>query len=216
MFATRRTILLSTGLLATGATALLSACQQGDATASNSSDMTIGGANARVHLIEYASVTCSHCREFHETAWPRLRENYIDNNRIKFTFREFPTPPAPVAVAGFQLARCGGADAQTYFTRIEVLFTQQQNILGSGSMQGVRDALIDIGRAAGLSEEQVATCISDQAAPARIQAVVQEGMDRFSISGTPSFVLNDRPLTDPSVVTYEGLSAALDAALAAR
>ena len=84
-------------------------------------DMTIGAANAPASLIEYASVTCPHCREFYETVWADLKRNYIDTGKLRYTFREYPTPPAAVAVAGFQLARCGGASPEQYITRVGVL-----------------------------------------------------------------------------------------------
>src|SRR5262249_50923061 len=88
----------------------LSACNgSGGSAASSASDMTIGSASAPAKLIEYASVTCPHCREFHATVWDQLKTNYIDTGKVQFTFREFPTPPPQVAVAGFQIARCGGA-----------------------------------------------------------------------------------------------------------
>ncbi|MGE0044824.1 MAG: thioredoxin domain-containing protein [Hyphomonadaceae bacterium] len=209
MFVSRRSLLVMTG-----AAAALAACEQGGASAQNSgSDMSIGNLDSRVHLIEYASTTCPHCAQFHETVFPTIKSNYIDTNRIRFTFREFPTPPAPVAVAGFQLARCGGADANTYMTRIGVLFQQQRAILQTGTMGGVRDALLAIGRGAGLSDDQVMACITDQTAPPRIQQTVQDAVDRYNVSGTPALILNER-LLPASETTLEALSAALDRALA--
>lgn len=207
MLASRRTLLLLT------AAALMGACQSDDATPSSEADMTIGAADAPIHLIEYASTTCPHCAAFHEEVWPQLKAHYIDVRKVRFTFREMATAPAPVAVAGFQLARCGGADADTYLTRVGVLFEQQRNILSTGSMQGVRDALVNIGRAAGLSEEQVMACITDEAGAERIRRSA-EGAESIGITGTPGFVVNGERIDDPAVVTYEGLSRILDARLA--
>jgi protein-disulfide isomerase len=209
MFATRRTL-----ILLAGAAALTTACQQGKTVATSASDMTIGAADAPVHLIEYASATCPHCAEFHETVWPTLKSRYIDTGKVRFTFREMATPPAPVAVAGFQLARCGGADADAYFTRVGVLFAQQRNILSGGTMQSVRDALVNIGRSANLSEEQVMACITDEAGAERVRASAEEAAERFDVTGTPSFILDGVKVEDPAMTTVEGLVRILDAKVA--
>lgn len=174
----------------------------------------LGDAAAPVEIVEYASTTCPHCAEFHEAVWDQLKTNYIDTGKVRFIFREFPTPPAQVAVAGFQLARCNGATPEQYFTRVGVLFEQQRSILSGGTMDSVRQSLIQIGAAAGLSEAQVMDCITDEAGAERIQATVESGTREFDITGTPTLILNGEKLTDPSTMTYEGLARAIDAAIA--
>ena len=209
----RRNLLLGASALALGG---LAGCGGANGQASASpDDMGIGDANAPVTLIEYASVTCSHCRDFHEAVWPDLKANYIDTGKIRFIFREYPTAPPAVAVAGFQVARCGGATPEQYLTRVGVLFDQQQAIFASGTMEGVRQKFVEIGAGAGLSEAQVMECISDPTGAERIRRTVETAEREFAISGTPTFILNGEKLTDPSVTTYEGLSRALDAAIAA-
>jgi protein-disulfide isomerase len=204
-----------------GASALallgLSACDGANGQAgANPDDMALGDANAPVTLIEYASVTCSHCRDFHETVWGPLKTNYINTGKVRFVFREFPTPPAQVAVAGFQVARCGGASSEQYFTRVGVLFEQQRAIFASGSMEGVRQKLVEIGAGAGLSEQQVMECITDEAGADRIRRTVEAANRDFEITGTPTLILNGEKLTGADAVTYEGLSRLIDAAIAER
>jgi protein-disulfide isomerase len=208
----RRTLLLGTA-----AVALLAGCNGAGDAAISAEDMALGAENAPVTLIEYASVTCPHCREFHERVWANLKEHYIDTGKVRFVFREFPTSPAQVAVAGFQLARCGGASAEDYFTRLDVLFEQQNNIFtameASGS-EGVRSKLIEIGASTNLSAEQVTACISDEAGAERIRQTVDAARTQFDVSGTPTLILNGVKLTDPAALSYEGLSRAIDAAIA--
>lgn len=201
-------------LLLLSSAALLAACNGAGDSAAAEGEMAIGSADAPATLIEYASTTCPHCAQFHAAVFDQLKENYIDTGKLRFIFREFPTPPPQVAVAGFQLARCGGADAETYLTRVGVLFEQQRAIFESGTMEGVRSKLIEIGRAANLSEEQIMACISDPAGQERIQQTVAEGQRQFDITGTPTLILNGQKLTDSSALTYEGLARAIDAAIA--
>jgi protein-disulfide isomerase len=204
-------------LILTGA-ALLAGCgaANGGASAPSPDDMAIGAENAPATLIEFASTTCPHCREFHETAWDELKANYIDTGKLRFIFREFPTPPVQVAVAGFQVARCGGATSEQYMTRMGVLFEQQQAMFATGTTDGVRQKLIEIGRLSNLSEQQVLACIADEAGPARIRRVVEAAQQEFDVAGTPTLVLNGTKLTDPAALTYAGLSRLIDAAIAGR
>jgi len=209
----RRTLLLGASAMALAGT--LAACNGGgNGGALTEDDIVLGDANAPVTLIEYASATCPHCAEFHEAVFEQLKTNYIDTGKLKYVFREYPTAPAPVAVAGFQLARCGGASADQYFTRLGELFRQQRAMFASGTMEGVRQKFIEIGGAAGLSEQQVVDCITDEAGAERIRRIVEAGNREFNITGTPTLILNGTKLEDPSAVTYEGLSRLIDAELA--
>lgn len=202
-------------LLGACSVALLAACNDsGNGAAIGDDDMVLGSADAPVTLIEYASSTCPHCADFHAEVFEQLRTNYIDTGKVRYVFREYPTAPAPVAVAGFQLARCGGASPEQYFTRLGELFRQQRAMFASGTMEGVRAKFVEIGAAAGLNQEQVMQCITDEAGAERITRIVEAGNRDFGITGTPTFVLNGRKVEDPSVVTYEGLSRLIEAELA--
>ncbi|HWA01088.1 MAG TPA: thioredoxin domain-containing protein [Caulobacterales bacterium] len=220
MFTVQRRGLLLAGsaALIVGASAGLSGCNGSKSGAGPSpDDMSIGDPNAPAKLIEYASLTCPHCADFEREVFVQIKANYIDTGKCYFTLREFPAPAAlaPIAVAEFQLARCGGADANTYFTRVNALFSQREAILATGTMEGVRQKLIEFGASANLSEQQVMACITDEAGPQRVQRIVDAGERDFQITGTPTFILNGKKVEDPAVTTYEGLSRLLDAAIAA-
>lgn len=206
-------------LMGVAAASLLAACNPAGANGgAQPDDMVLGQANAPATLIEYASSTCPHCAHFHETVFAQLKANYIDTGKIKYVFREYPTPPEAIAVAGFQVARCGGATPEQYMNRVGELFRQQRDIfqaLQAGSGDGVRAKLVAIGGSAGLSEDQVMQCINDQAGVARVRRTVETGNSQFQITGTPTLILNGRKLEDPSAVTYEGLSHIIDQELAA-
>ncbi len=201
----RRGLIMGASALALGAS--LGACDSAGGGAVTADDMVLGNANAPVTLVEYASTTCPHCAEFHETIWPELKSTFVDTGRVRFVFREFPTPPAAIAVAGFQLARCGGASPEQYFTRVGELFRQQQTMFASGTLEGVRAKLIEIGGAAGLSEQQVLECISDEGGAERVRRIVESA---DNVTGTPTFIINGTKFEQAP--TYENLSRALEAA----
>src|SRR5215218_7897862 len=83
-------------------------------------DVALGPADAKVTIVEYASMTCSHCAAFHNETFPELKKRYIDTGKVRFILREFPLDP--LATAGFMLARCDGESK--YYPVTDLLFDQ--------------------------------------------------------------------------------------------
>ena len=113
-------------LAATGASAETNGSQpQGAASALMAPgplpDIVEGSAAAPATIIEYASMTCSHCAAFHKSVWPALKAKYIETGKAKFILREFPLDP--LATAAFMLARCAGPEKRDAF--ISRLFDDQ-------------------------------------------------------------------------------------------
>lgn len=173
-------------LLALGASALaLAACNGGGATVT-ADDMSMGDANAKVTVVEYASLACGHCAEWNKTVFPEFKAKYIDTGKVRYVFREFITAPPQLAVAGTLLARCAGKDK--YFTVIDAVFHGQEEIFRTGDIRGV---LLPIAQSAGLSEEAFMTCVSDEKAINALNDKVQKYAKDAKIEGTPTFFFND-------------------------
>ena len=191
---------------------LVASCGGGGANAPADGDMSMGAAEgAKVTVVEYASVTCHVCANWHNAFWEEFKTKYVDTNKVRFVFREIPTPPAPVAVAGFQIARCAGDDK--YFDVVHALMESQGEWQTGGNP---RDTLFRIGNGAGLTNSQIETCIKDpesiKAADARARAAVSAG-----VQGTPSFFVNGRQIISPgseSGPTLNDISAAIEEELA--
>jgi len=196
----RRLLLIA----AAGASLALAGCNKGSGAtgAVSGEDMSLGDPNAKVKVVEYASVTCSHCAAFNENVFPAFRAQYIDTGKVHYTFREFLTPPEQVAAAGFLVARCAGKDK--YFTVIDALFRGQQEMFQSGDMRG---GLLRVAQSAGMTEEQFNACVQDEAAlkalNARVERAIQDG-----ISATPTFVINGKKVKEGEITLAE-LSAAV-------
>ena len=169
-------------------------------------DMSVGaGADAKVTVVEYASVTCGHCAVWNEEVWPEIKTKYVDNNKIRFVFREFPTPPQDIAVAGFLIARCAGPDK--YFDVVhDIMASQKEWAAGVPP----RTTLFRAAAAAGLSQEQTEACIRDKAAIEEMSNRIKAGIDA-GVNSTPTFIVNGAKVTDTSL---SGLSQAIDAELA--
>jgi protein-disulfide isomerase len=147
-------------------------------------DKAIGAENAPVTIVEYASVTCPHCASFHRDTYPTLKSKYIDAGKVRLIFREFPTQPAQVAIAGFMLARCSG---DKYFPMLEAIFEQQQSWA-----QDPYNGFLRIARQAGFSQESFETCLKDGKLAEEIQGVAVRGNQEFKVESTPTFFINGK------------------------
>jgi protein-disulfide isomerase len=150
-------------------------------------DMVLGADNAPVTIIEYASMTCSHCAEFHNKTYPKLKERYIDTGKVRFIMREFPLDP--LAAGAFMLARCAGKDDKNkYFAMVETLFHQQRDWL----VQRPLDPLKAIAKQAGFSEQTFEQCLANQQVLNGIEQVRQRAAEKLGVNSTPTFFINGK------------------------
>ncbi len=163
-------------------------------------DMALGSEDAKVTIVEYASMTCPHCAHFAETTFPELKTKYIDTGKVRFIFREFPFDPR--AEAGFMLARCAG---DNYFPMVDVLFKQQQSWASSDN---VKDAMFQLSKLAGFTQESFNACLTDQALLDQVRAVQKRGSDEFKVDSTPTFFINGK--TYKGALSIEEMSAIID------
>lgn len=171
-------------------------------------EMIEGNPDSPVELIEYASFTCGHCRNFHADQYQKLRADYIDTGKIRFVYREvfFDRP----GLWASMIARCGGQ--MRYFGMVEMLFENQRDWIGDGEPAGIAQRLRDLGKTAALDEETLDACMEDAG---KAQALVDwftENAERDQINATPTLILNG---TKHSNMSYPALSKLLDEALAA-
>jgi protein-disulfide isomerase len=168
---------------------LLAACGQGGGGAQvGAEEMSLGKADAPVTVIEYASVTCPHCAAFNEQVYPDFKAKYIDTGQVRYVFREYLTGPVPIAMAGFLIARCAGKDK--YFGVIDALFRSQAEMVQSDP----RSVLFRVGNSAGLTNEQITACVSDQEQITALEGRVKKAVEQDKIMATPSFIINGKKL----------------------
>ena len=165
-------------------------------------DMSMGPADAKVTLIEYASASCPHCAAFHNETFGALKKEYIDTNKIRFVFREFPHNDA--ALAAFMLARSVPKDA--YFPMIDIFFKTQDVWL-----QNPREGLFNIAKQAGFTQEAFDKVITDKALAKSILDI-RDKAESFGVTGIPTFFLNGEELKGEQKI--ETLRAKIDPLLA--
>ena len=153
-------------------------------------EISIGKSNAKITIIEYASMSCGHCGFFHREILPKLKSKYIDTGIARFVVREFPLNYTAIAVS--MLARCAGND-KTYGV-IAAMFDRQQQWLRRGD---VRDDLRGIMSEFGMTEETFKQCFANKALFHQIKEVRQRAIAAFGVRSTPTFFINGKPLVGP-------------------
>ena len=189
---------------AVGASLALAACNKGGGAAGAAQgDMSLGDPNAKVKMVEYASVTCSHCASFNNEVFPAFKAKYIDTGKVHYTLRELLTAPEPVSAAGFLLARCAGKEK--YFDVVDAIFRNQQDIVMGGDPRG---SLLRVAQSAGMTEAQFNTCVEDTSAMEALSKRVEQASGA-GVSSTPTFFVNGKKVKEGAATLAE-----LDAAVA--
>ncbi len=148
-------------------------------------DFFLGKADAPVTIVEYASLTCSHCARFHITTLPGLKKEFIDTGKARLVYRDFPLDN--VALAGSMIARCAGRER--YFGFIGVFFANQANWAKDSKPVA---ALGKLARLGGMSQGAVDACLKNQAVGDAVLKQRLEGEKVFKINSTPTLIVNGR------------------------
>src|SRR5947207_11910395 len=162
-------------------------------------DIALGPANANVTITEYASMTCPHCAAFTEKVFPKIKSEFIDSGKIRFVFREFPLDIK--AAAGSMLARCiAKDDAPKFFAVTDLLFKQQNDWV----TKNTTETLTRIGKQAGLTQQQVETCLKDQSLLDKIAADQKYASEVLKVDSTPTFFVNGEKIKgETSIEQFE-------------
>ncbi len=152
-------------------------------------DMALGSPKAKVQVVEYASLSCTHCAHWNNEVFPAFKTQFIDTGKVRYVFREFLTQPYQFAAAGYLLARRVGP--AKYFEVIDAVFKQQDAIYQSEDLWG---GLLKIGKSFGLTEAQFTAALQDKAALDAVNARVAKAAERDEIEATPTFFINGERL----------------------
>jgi protein-disulfide isomerase len=186
----------------------------------------MGNPEAKVKLVEYASITCPHCAEFTEKAADPLTNKYVKSGQVSWEYRPymlFPTDPGI-----FMLLRCQGANP--FFASTEQLYADQRN--WTEKLQSLSDqqqqqiqameagpraaALVQLTgtdqffRQRGMPESRIKSCLADPKALDQLVAVTDRG-NKEGVTGTPTFFLNGKVVE--GAASWEALEPALRGAV---
>jgi protein-disulfide isomerase len=155
-----------------------------------SAERSLGKADAPVTIIEYASLTCSHCADFYKNVFPQLEKDYIQTGKVRLIYRDFPTNEPAVEAAA--MARC--ASPMRYFPLLKAIYDKQNQVIAAAQRagrEGWRRELALIGMTAGLPPDLANACLSNETLLNEVIAGTVKAQSQWNITGTPTFILND-------------------------
>lgn len=152
-------------------------------------EIVLGKPKAPITIVEYYSMTCSHCADFDLDTLPQLRKNWIDTGKARFVFRDFPLDK--LALRGAMLGRCLAADKgpEAYARFIELLMKGQESWTTS---KEPFQALDSSARLAGMSKDKIEACVANKKLETYIFEQQLEAQKKYGIRSTPSFVINGK------------------------
>ena len=167
-----------------------------------SGEKVIGIDDAKVTIVEYASLTCPHCADFHEKVLPQIKAKYLDTGKAKLYFRGFALNPLDTAAQ--MLTLC--TPSEKYFPLQDAFFSTQKSWTTASDPVA---ALLQVSKQAGFTKETFEACLRNQKLLDEINASRDNGEKAFGITGTPTFFVNGVKLE--GAPTVESLSKLIDA-----
>jgi protein-disulfide isomerase len=168
-------------------------------------DRVLGSTNAKITVIEYASMTCPHCAEFHAGPFQMLKTEYIKTGKVRFIYRDFPLDQ--LALAAAMMARC--ASKERYYPIVDIIFRTQANW---AKQANPTDALSQIGLLSGISKKTYKACVGNKDIYEGVMKIRNDGEAKFDIQSTPTIIINGKPIKGH--LTAEKLRLTLDSELA--
>lgn len=169
-------------------------------------DREMGSKDAPVTVYDYSSLTCPHCANFHNDILPKVKENYIDNGKVRWVFRGFPLNEP--ALKGEMISRCAPKDQ--YSKLQDLMYKNQQRWAFAENPMSSLSMLV---RLAGITDDMFLSCVNNTDLQAALLKKYQEEGEKFKINSTPTFVFNDGERTVSGVGSYEGFAYDLDTIL---
>ncbi len=166
-------------------------------------EMALGDPAAPVSIVEYVSMTCSHCADFHADTFETLKTKYIDTGKVYFALREYPIDP--LALAAIVSARCAPQDQ--FFPIVEALFRDQSKW---AFVPKPAPALIAELEPFGFTKDSFEACLNNGDIVDGVNRIAQTAQQEFGVSGTPTFFVNgERHVGAMDFVALEALIAPL-------
>jgi protein-disulfide isomerase len=163
-----------------------------------------GKPNAKVTVVEYASLTCPHCAHFDVEYYPALKKDYIDTGKIKYIYRDYPLDARAMGAA--VIARC--VPNNRGMELIDILFKNQNTWAGA---QDPLPPLKMYAQMVGLSADGVEQCLKTQSILDNVSQVAETATSLYHVNATPTFLVGDDQVAGAD---YDALKAAIDKALA--
>ncbi len=162
----------------------------------------IGNTNAKISIIAFESMTCSHCADFHKNVFPKLKEEYLDTGIAKIEFRHFPLDIA--ALNASKISQCKNDGSSEI---LESLYANQQKWVRGNSIQEANKNLQKFLKEKGFNID-FDTCINNKEIEDFVLNDRIDGVKNFKVNATPTIIINDEKFE--KTLNYKNLKKALE------
>ena len=162
----------------------------------------VGNKNAKITIIAYESLTCSHCADFHKNVYPQLKKDYIDTGLVKIEFRHFP-----LDVAAFNASKISQCKSNESLKILNSLYSNQQAWVRGKNVEEINDNLKTFIKNQGFDLD-FEKCINDKKIEDYVLNDRIEGTKKFKVNATPTIIINNKKFEKP--LNYKNLKKSLE------
>ncbi len=145
-----------------------------------------GNENAKITIIAYESLTCSHCANFHRDVYPQLKKDYIDTGIAKIEFRHFP-----LDIAALNASKISQCDKNNSLEILEKLYSNQQAWVKGSTIEEINNNLKDLIQKEGFSLN-FEKCINNKKIEDFVLNDRIEGTKNYKVNATPTIIINNK------------------------
>tara|TARA_Y200000002_G_scaffold278760_1_gene232885 strand:- start:31 stop:609 length:579 start_codon:yes stop_codon:yes gene_type:complete len=164
--------------------------------------ITVGNKDAKITIIAFESLTCSHCANFHKNVYPELKKEYLDTGLAKIEFRHFP-----LDIAAFNASKVAQCNNDGNSDILESLYANQQKWVKGSSVEEANKNLQIFLKNEGFSID-FESCVNNKNIEDFVLNDRIEGAKNFKISSTPTIIINNKKFEKK--LNYKNLKKALE------
>ena len=161
-----------------------------------------GNKDAKITIIAYESLTCSHCADFHKNVYPQLKKDYIDTGLVKIEFRHFP-----LDVAAFNASKISQCKSNESLKILNSLYSNQQAWVRGKNVEEINDNLKTFIKNQGFDLD-FEKCINDKKIEDYVLNDRIEGTKKFKVNATPTIIINNEKFD--KTLNYKNLKKSLE------
>ena len=161
-----------------------------------------GNINAKITIIAYESLTCSHCADFHKDVYPQLKKDYIDTGLAKIEFRHFP-----LDIAAFNASKISQCNQDQSLKILKSLYSNQQAWVKGSTIKEINDNLKKFIEKEGFNIN-FEKCINNKEIEDFVLNDRIEGTKKFKVNATPTIIINNKKFEKS--LNYKNLKKSLE------
>ena len=161
-----------------------------------------GNENAKITIIAYESLTCSHCADFHKNVYPQLKKDYIDTGLAKIEFRHFP-----LDIAALNASKISQCKTDQSLEILESLYLNQQDWIKGNTAEALNNNLKNFIKNKGFKID-FEKCIGNKEIEDFVLNDRIEGAKKFKVNATPTIIINNKKFEKS--LNYENLKKSLE------